>query len=71
MDKRNLTTLAVIVVLIVLGFFGYQSWAGRSGQEGLDESAIQELNPFAAEAPANPFEKGGNPYENVKTNPFE
>lgn len=61
MDTKQRNTLIVLIVIIILGYFGWQMWqSGNSGSSGL-----------FTEEPANPFEESTNPYENIKTNPFE
>lgn len=61
MEKKQLTTIAVLIAIVVLGYFGWQMWRGK----GSDATSL-----FTQE-PANPFEETANPYENIKTNPFE
>ncbi|MBI2086967.1 MAG: hypothetical protein HYT69_02245 [Candidatus Zambryskibacteria bacterium] len=77
MDKSKLTTIVVLIVIVILGvFFGYRVfWQSspvdnQAGSEALQAEA-DEINPFNQEKPANPFEETTNPYENIKTNPFE
>jgi len=67
--NKNIITAVAVVVIAILGYFGWQMWQGRSVE--LDSAAVEEFNPFAAEEPENPFKQGSNPYENIKTNPFE
>lgn len=62
MDQKKITTIAVLAGLVVLGFFGWQMW-----YEGEDEGPSL----FTTQEPVNPFEESTNPYENIKTNPFE
>ena len=60
MDKKKLTTLAVLIVVVLLGVFGWQKWQS------------EETGPsLFTEEPANPFEASANPYKDIKTNPFE
>lgn len=76
MNQKKITIIAVLAVILVLGFLGWQMW--RDAQLGekvrLNDETLQEeatkLNPFVQEA-VNPFEESTNPYENIKTNPFE
>ena len=69
MEKKKLTVLVVLIVIAVLGYFGWQSL--RQGEVDLSEEEINELNPFVRKETANPFQESVNPYENIKTNPFE
>jgi len=73
MEKRKLTTVIAVVILIILGYFGYQYFWTQ--EEPVQDTALQTeaeaLNPFNQEDPDNPFEESSNPYENIKTNPFE
>jgi len=73
MEKRKLTTVVVLIGLGVLGYFGYMMWSGSKAEESEveDESVVEESSPFVAEESANPFAESSNPYENIKTNPFE
>jgi len=61
--NKNIITVVAIIIIAVLGYWWWQS---RS-----QESPEAEVNPFAAVEVNNPFEESSNPYENVKTNPFE
>ncbi|OHA91021.1 MAG: hypothetical protein A2758_01370 [Candidatus Zambryskibacteria bacterium RIFCSPHIGHO2_01_FULL_49_18] len=62
MDKK----LIIILLSVLLAGLGYWWWQ-RAPQEGPEA----EVNPFAKVEVNNPFEESSNPYEDVKTNPFE
>ena len=76
-QQHNRTIIVVLAALIIIGaFFGYRTFWSDSAQLDLsDDAALQaeadKVNPFNQEEPANPFEESANPYENIKTNPYE
>lgn len=61
MEKKQLIGVAVLAAILVLGYFGWQMWGG----------AASDARGLFTPEPANPFEESANPYENIKTNPFE
>ena len=78
MEQKNKTviiTLAVLVVIIAGAFFGYRAfWPDKELQSENDtalQTQVDAVNPFNETKIVNPFEEGANPYENIKTNPFE
>ena len=75
-NNKTLSVVGLIVVIILLAFFGYRFlWQSPAVENQGDDATLQaeldKANPFNQEEPANPFEESSNPYENIKTNPFE
>lgn len=72
MSTTNKTAYIVVLVLVILGaFFGYQIWREKEEDQAEVQSAgAGATNPFEQKLP-NPLEGSSNPYENIKTNPFE
>lgn len=61
MDKNKIILLLVLIVMAVAGLFLWQ------GRQGLEDSGAT----LFTEESVNPFGESSNPYENIKTNPFE
>ncbi len=66
-NKKTIIAIIIILIVLALIYFGYRSWPRSDSEQGNVEDAASLFN----QENVNPFEESTNPYENVKTNPFE
>lgn len=75
-QNKQKKTIVIILSIIVLALvvWGYQAFSNRGeGEEKIptESLSLEEVaNPFDQEL-SNPLEGSSNPYEDIKTNPFE
>ena len=75
-NKKITTVVVLVIIFLALAFFGYQFfWSSTIKQDVVEQTVLQaevdKVNPFNQEQLVNPFNENSNPYENIKTNPFE
>lgn len=74
MNRQKEIIAVLVAVAVILGAIFFLARRAESPSAGDIEELQEEaakLNPFNQEEPGNPFEESSNPYENIKTNPFE
>lgn len=73
-QKKSILTIILLIIVLALAFFGYQAF---NNKEIAEEDTAEELqnqegaSELFSEEVSNPLEGTSNPYEDIKTNPFE
>lgn len=74
-NKKTVIVVVLIIIILVLAFISYRLLRAGSEEEAARQAILEaeanKLNPFNQGEVTNPFEGSSNPYENIKTNPFE